>query len=1273
MDAEAAEAEELRRQLANAEPDECSVALKRSFVLEWKVLEALISAMVSGDGDVPMPEIKKAQLIMEKYQEQGQLLEPYLESMVCPLMEILRKQASANTGNPSLGTMKKICSVIYTLVTVCGYKTVIKFFPHHVSDLEPAVELLQSCHSEIEETSILREESTGQWETKCCLLLWLSILVLVPFDIASVDSSFTEIDLTVSRVVPPLVGKILTLCKDYLASPGPMREMAGVLLSRLLTRPDMPTALRDFMTWTQQALAAALENSAGVFLAPGVMGAVAAIFKAGDRDILYPVTPTAWEEASQLSKSSLATQSLLLRKFLVKLVQRIGLVYLPPRTISWQYKAADSVIMQNLSSTSHQDLPFGSSSTTGLSHIAGNANERGVNSNSQAVEDDDVDMVNEVEDIIGHLLTSLKDKDTVVRWSAAKGVGRITGRLTLGLADEIVASVLELLSPTQGDGAWHGGCLALAELARRGLLIPSRLAEVVPLIVNALHYDVRRGSHSIGAHVRDAAAYVCWAFARAYSPSIMKGHLIKLAPALLTVACYDREVNCRRAASAAFQENIGRQGGYPHGIDLVNAADYFSLASRPNAYCTVAVYVAQFQEYRLPMITELLDTKICHWERGLRELSAKALSLLVRYDMDFFGSEVLDKLLSWILSADLNLRHGATLASAEVILSLKNIGFICSQEKERALADIVPAIEKARLYRGKGGEIMRAAVSRFIECEALIQIPLTTNAQKKTILDTISENLRHPNGQIQDCAVAALKAFIRGYMVPAKSVNIERVTLKHLQILQKDENPAARRGSALAFTALPHSFLLPHWKEIVATLGKAIHLQENLDERDAETRVNAVRALVAVCKSLYDAGSEVWISSLDSGKSPLSVLKGQVMESLFEALDDYAVDNRGDVGSWVREAAIEGLKQCTELLCSAMGPSKESMRQKGEDDLTWFDHALTVRLVGGLIKQALEKINRVRDVAGRTLQNILHNKLVDIPCIPHKEALKILIPEDNTINWGAPDDVFPRLVPVLQFPVYRMHAMSGLVISIGGLGDSLGKVSLSCLLDFLQGEHASLGLCIKDTDNLLQDNSINDLTWLGKVLTSITETYASNDRVIVPTYKSIDLLYSKRVFPDTQAMDHDCALRILASVKEELHGSKDIVKIMAGINVLSHLASMMGSVGMESISQMLKLLGHRYPKVRKTCAEQLYILLLQKGEEFLKPDELERAEDLVSETVWDAPVDRIKDEREQLALLFKIQKEDIAVRASKIPQGWPLNSAAHDENASYAALLNELR
>ena len=86
-------------------------------------------------------------------------------------------------------------------------------------------------------------------------------------------------------------------------------------------------------------------------------------------------------------------------------------------------------------------------------------------------------------------------------------------------------SLLQLLSLKESDSAWHGGCLSLAELARRGLLLPKRLDEVVNVVLKALVYDERRGCFSVGAHVRDAACYVCWAFARAYSPEVMMPYI----------------------------------------------------------------------------------------------------------------------------------------------------------------------------------------------------------------------------------------------------------------------------------------------------------------------------------------------------------------------------------------------------------------------------------------------------------------------------------------------------------------------------------------------------------------------------------------------------------------------------------------------------------------------------------------------------------------------------------------------------------------------------
>lgn len=190
-------------------------------------------------------------------------------------------------------------------------------------------------------------------------------------------------------------------------------------------------------------------------------------------------------------------------------------------------------------------------------------NKSGDNSSSstskqdQMVNDDESDdseqIPGEIEEIIEQLLSGLRDKDTIVRWSAAKGVGRITNRLGREPADDVLSSLLELFTFVEDDLAWHGGCLAIAELARRGLLLPAQLPQVVPIVLKALVFDKKLGNYSLGTNVRDSACYVCWAFARAFEPHIIAPFVNEIAARLLVVTVFDREINCRRAASAAFQ------------------------------------------------------------------------------------------------------------------------------------------------------------------------------------------------------------------------------------------------------------------------------------------------------------------------------------------------------------------------------------------------------------------------------------------------------------------------------------------------------------------------------------------------------------------------------------------------------------------------------------------------------------------------------------------------------------------------------------------------
>lgn len=1242
------------------EHDSKDTVLQKYFLQEWKLVKSLLDDIVSNQQVSDLSSVHKIRSIMDKYQQQGELLEPYLESIVSPLMQIIRTR-TIELGFESdeiLEIIKPICIIIYTLVTVCGYKAVIKFFPHQVSDLELAVSLLEKCHGANSVTS-LRQESKGEMEAKCVMLLWLSILVLVPFDISSVDTSIASSNELGELELAPLVLRILKFSKDYLSNAGPMRTMAGLVLSKLISRPDMPMAFTSFIEWTHEVLSSGTYDFSSHFQLLGAVEALAAIFKAGGRKGLMGVVSTVWTDVSLLEKSGTAAHSPLLRKYLVKLTQRIGLTCLPPRSPAWCYVGRTSSLGENVSLNV-------SKRADQCSHDE-NIDSVKPEESANCLEDEAMDVPEIVEEIIEMLLAGLRDTDTVVRWSAAKGIGRITSRLTSALSDEVLSSILELFSPGEGDGSWHGACLALAELARRGLLLPMSLPKVVPYVVKALHYDIRRGPHSVGSHVRDAAAYVCWAFGRAYYHVDMRYVLEQLAPHLLTVACYDREVNCRRAAAAAFQENVGRQGNYPHGIDIVNTADYFSLSSRVNSYLHVAVYIAQYEGYLYPFAEELLHNKIGHWDKGLRELAGEALSALVKYDPEYFASFVLEKLIPSTLSSDLCMRHGATLATAEIVLALHRFDYALATEKQKQVAGVVPAIEKARLYRGKGGEIMRSAVSRFIECISSSHLLLPEKI-KRSLLDTLSENLRHPNSQIQNDAVKALEHFVRAYLVTTNNEGASSITSKYLEQLT-DQNVAVRRGSAMALGVLPYELLANRWRDVLLKLSSACMIENKPEDRDAEARVNAVKGLILVLKTLTQERDCSSICCGEDGMSLYHLIKNEVMLSLFKALDDYSVDNRGDVGSWVREAAMEGLETCTYILCIKDSKGKshgvESVSERPNNDVadnnqvvSFFDANLATNVIGGIAKQAVEKMDKIREAAAKVLQRILYNKAIFIPFIPYRENLEEIVPNETDLKWGVPTFSYQRFVQLLWFSCYSRSVLSGLVISIGGLQDSLRKASISALLKYLQPVETEESNDRRSREHMLSA----DMLW-------VLQQYKKCDRVIVPTLKTIEILFSKKIFLDMEDQTPVFCASVLDSLAVELKGSKDFAKLYSGIAILGYIASLLETINARAFTHLLTLLGHRYPKIRKASAEQVYIVLLQNGN-LVPEDKMEKALEIISETCWDGDVEATKLQKLELYEMAGVDLGLLVKPRDKLPnKDSGKEPATNDENASYSSLV----
>lgn len=1126
-------------------------------------------------------------IVIDQYQEQPHLIDPHLESLMAQILKIARNPTSPN---PLIHLAFKC---LYFITKMRGAKVIVRLFPHEVADVEPVIALLTAQDSKDHET----------WETRYELLLWMSMVSMIPFDMARLDSNVTTEG---GQKRKPAMDRILDLAKLYLSVNDKSRDAAAYLASRFLTRPDVQREkLPSFLDWSLQLLHSAdIETMTGVNSASGILRVLSLLFKHGKREDLLKYAPIVMKQTEELKKKE--TNNTILRKSVIKVIQRLGLTFLKNRVAVWRYQRGSRSLADNLAT------PFDKNNSRQFVGLPTDD------------EDEEYDIPNEIEEVIEHLLAGLRDKDTIVRWSAAKGIGRITGRLPKELADEVVGSVLELFTFQETDGAWHGGCLSLAELGRRGLLLPQRLPDVVPVVLKSLDYDERRGNFSVGAHVRDAACYVCWAFARAYDPQEIAPYVNQVANALVKASIFDREVNVRRAAAAAFQENVGRQGTFPHGIDILTTADYFAVGNRINCYLELSVFVAKFPEYTKSMVDHLVDIKINHWDGAIRELSANGLHKLTSCCPDYMAEQVMPKLLPMTTGIDLYLRHGSILAVAEITHALakiseergKQITDLLSKDVIDGLKSISIKLTESKLFKGLGGDFMRKAVTCLIEKLSMSHLPYHDDPVIELWQSIIDESLGciDQDNVIQTSAASAIPAFFTEYYrdkngcVKAKQQEI--VIEKYLKEL-KSAVENTRMGFSRAIGALPAFFIRGKLRSILHGLISATEITEK-EATWAESRRDALKAINGVCLTV---GVE------PNGNSSDVICKDnlpEIYDSLFIAMRDYTLDSRGDVGAWVREASMTGLKDITSMVVNK--------------DLSMLTPEISKNIFCSLLQQACEKIDRTRAHAGLIFSHLLYHK-PEIPHIPHREELQNIFPksEIDNINWAAPSDTFPRFARLLGCDSYTYSVLLGFTVSVGGITESLVKYSSSSMDSYLRNIQS-------DKEQLLK---------FTKVLIQIFTDYLKKDRVSIPVLKMLDQLLSKGCFDIlVSETSNTFPVDVLELTKKEIARSGDPHKLMASADVFCGLLQFSEETKKKSLTQLLILVCHKYPRVRKTTANKLYESLVT-YEDVVPAEVLDDVMTLLSETLWDNDLNEIRPIRNNLCDMIGILRPVIKTKVKQ--------------------------
>ena len=1175
-------------------------------------------------------------MILYSYLEQPGLLDPILPNII-PLMTNtmldlinLYLKSKLDEQKEIFENILSLSQIIYNICKIRGFGPISKFFSSEVSIFENVINFLIS----------LPLVHVNNWTVNYVLILWSSLLAMVPFDIDTIDSKGF------------LINNLFSYLKEELVVSSNVRDISAYGLSKFLTRPDLikKKYLFKYVNESIKKMMNQKENG-NIFTMLGICLSLCELFKNGLPQDLEEFVGIIVEKLINFEFPENIKSSGVWRKTFTKLIQRVALVMLKPRPQTWRYKIKIRTALEK------QD-------------ITENKEER--DEIKEEVDELDYEINFEyLESIIDFLINNLSDKEYIVRWSAAKGLGRLCERLTKSMVEEIFGNLFELLKDLENEYAWNGTCLCIAELCKRGMILPERLAQLIPYLEKAVLFEIDKGTFVTGSNVRDSACYIVWALARAFTTEIMKKYVERLAKTLILTILFDKEVNCRRAASAAFQENIGRQGNFPHGIEILTEADYFTLGSRNNCYFNISIFIAQYEEYYKSIVDYLYSNRLIHVESQIRDISATALSLLVPFNHQYFVDEIIPKLIKSCISPSLRVRHGSLIGIGYILLGLNgkwdfyhksrinrnqmlnslsnkdrkiladsdyrkqfekyydnikyvnNIGYLLEKkELTREILELVKKIDNAKLYRGKGSEIMRNGVNDFIKLFSEVKLPINED-DFIYFHDILIDNIRQSKNDIQEGACESLKIFNLSYGDEfGKSekimVKLESIFLDMINQSVNNDNIHVTKGYTSAIIAFNQNLLFKHFDILIDSLIKNTKMKYNqknelTKNNDPITRKCAIESLTYIS-----------IKYINEKEKDLD----KIIEAILNSFNDYEIDPKiGDVGSNVRMAAVIGILS---IIYNLYTYKKYDL----------FDKYI-LKSLNEVFRQLAEKIPLVRKITGNEIQKFFYllkdedKEIMKKRIQKYEELANIFLTDidfdDNenifNIKWIESEFAYPKIMPIIEFEEYNESFIEGLIRSISCISEDVHKSSINELKKILEKKGTEKKILIEK---------------IFKVSLNIFKKHAKDDKFIESLESTLSYLLSINLFINNDYLEYYNS--IYTFVKNENVDSKNIHKILNSIDIYYNLLYTEKEEKYKIINKALKsilfLMCHKYPVVRKKAAEKLYLFLsgIDDYESFgLSDEDFEHINSILIEVDWTERVVNIKERRNVIADLLKIK------------------------------------
>lgn len=528
---------------------------------------------------------------------------------------------------------------------------------------------------------------------------------------------------------------------------------------------------------------------------------------------------------------------------------------------------------------------------------------------------------------INLLLESLADRDTRIRWAAAKGIRRLATLLPTPSINDLINGLIQRAEPSAD--LRHGICLALGQLfMSKEIDDESTQHCLTDFTRDCLIFEVNKGTFALGSNVRDAASYVCWSLFRHQKwATKSQSAIINLAQTLLAISVMDREISCRRAGAAALQELVGRAScNVPHGLDILEQVNFFTISSLAKSFGEILPHLLQMQAYRAALLHHLITITCRSFDKNMRELAARALGPL---DLD---STFVERLLAYATSEnDPSLVHVGLVSLA---YRLDSGNLIQNEGLERNLTNF------SNLPNSRSPGYQLSAEAWLVFLRSLIKSQGITIMSMDSVYSVLKNALRSRFVELHSGPCFLLLETVSD----AAPVDDPELTGFYrtvaLPAADKDFDPNAQKGFSAVLGAMPTWLIRQRLVPLSNLLLRLANAKEPIN--DIDKRVLIVRSIGHI---FYRPELELPADLLD-----------HVMDCLIQQTTDYSIDSRGDVGSFIREEALRALSS----LFPIMNPVQIE------------------KFLGKLLHQAFDRLDRIRGLARTLLTK--HPWPVHVPC-----------------------------------------------------------------------------------------------------------------------------------------------------------------------------------------------------------------------------------------------------------------------------------------------------